>query len=162
MDQHSICLYLNRKGFSAHMTHDELVQGLGSDAVAYSIITFYLRAFHWTDGKEEQHSDLPPDDVDNAIRQALGQTPFASVRELAKATCISTATVWRRLTRSLGFFVKHLHWVPHNLTEVQRQIRIDRSIELLRRLESAQANEWQSIMILDESWFYLWTIHEIV
>jgi hypothetical protein len=46
------------------------------------------------------------------------------------------------------------------LTEAQWQIRIDRSIELLRRLESAQANEWQSFMTLDESWFYLSMSHE--
>jgi histone-lysine N-methyltransferase SETMAR len=62
----------------------------------------------------------------------------------------------------LVFVVKHLHWAPHSLIEAQRQIRIDRSIELLRRLESAHANEWQSIMTLDESWFYLWTSHETV
>jgi hypothetical protein len=57
----------------------------------------------------------PPDDLDNAILQALDQTPFASMWELAKATCISTATVWRRLTKSLGFVVKHLHWIPYSL-----------------------------------------------
>jgi hypothetical protein len=84
------------------------------------------------------------------------------VHELAKSMCISIATVWRRLTKALEFVVKHLHWIPHSLTEAQPQIRIDRSIELLRRLESAQANEWQSIMTLDESWFYLWTSHEII
>jgi hypothetical protein len=39
---------------------------------------------------------------------------------------------------------------------------INRSIELLRRLESAQANEWQSFMTLNEFWFYLWTSHETV
>jgi histone-lysine N-methyltransferase SETMAR len=76
--------------------------------------------------------------------------------------CISIAMVWRRLTRSLGFIVKHLHWAPHSLIEAQRQIRIDQSIELLRRLESAQANDWQRFMTLDEFWFYLWTSHEIV
>jgi hypothetical protein len=48
------------------------------------------------------------------------------------------------------------------LTEEQRQIPIDRPIELLRRLESAQANDWQSFMTLDESWFYLWMSHETV
>jgi hypothetical protein len=132
MDERSICLYLNRKGLSAREIHEELVQVLGSDAVAYSAITFYLRASHWTAGKDQQHSDPPPDDVDNAIRQALDQTAFASVRELAKATCISTATVWQCLTRSLGFVVKHLHWVPHSLAEAQWQIQIDRSIKLLR------------------------------
>jgi histone-lysine N-methyltransferase SETMAR len=63
---------------------------------------------------------------------------------------------------SLGFVVKHLHWVPQSLTEAQWQIRIDRSIELLRRLESAQANDWQSTMILDGYWSYFWTSHEII
>jgi hypothetical protein len=62
----------------------------------------------------------------------------------------------------LGFVVKHLHWVPHRLTDAQRQIRIDRSNELIRLLESTQANDWQNFMTLDESWFYLWTIPEKV
>jgi hypothetical protein len=60
MDQRSICLYLNRKGLSAHAIHDELVQVIGSDVVAYSTVTFYLRASHWTAGKEKQHSDPFP------------------------------------------------------------------------------------------------------
>jgi hypothetical protein len=55
---------------------------------------------------------------------ALNKTPFASVQELAKSMCISTATVLQCLKRSLGFIIKHLHWVPHSLTEAQRQIRI--------------------------------------
>jgi hypothetical protein len=122
MGQCSICFYRNKKRFSAQAIHDELMRILGSDAVAYSMVTFYLRASHWTAWKEEQHSYPPPDDVDNAILQALDQTPFGSVQELAKPTYISTATIWRRLTRSLGFVVKHLHWVPHSLTEAQRQI----------------------------------------
>jgi hypothetical protein len=60
MDQCQICLYINRKGLSAQTIHDELVHVLGSDATAYSTVTFYLRAFHWKAGKEEQHSDLLP------------------------------------------------------------------------------------------------------
>jgi hypothetical protein len=52
----------------------------------------------------------PPDVIDNAILQVLNQTPFASVRKLAKSMCISCAIVWWHLTGSLGLFVKHLHW----------------------------------------------------
>jgi hypothetical protein len=102
----------------------------------------------------------PPDVIDNVILQALNQISFTSVRELAKSTCISNAIIWRRLTRFLGFVVKHLHWVLHRLTDAQRQIWIDRSNELLILLESARANDWQSFMTLNESWFYLWTSHE--
>jgi hypothetical protein len=55
---------------------DELVKVLGSDAIAYSTVTFYLRASHWRAQNEEQYSDAPPDIIDNTILQALNQTPF--------------------------------------------------------------------------------------
>jgi hypothetical protein len=116
MDQRTICLYLSRKGFSPHAIHEELVHLLGLDVIAYSTVTYHLRASRCTAQAEERHSEPPPDVVDHAILEALDQTPFASVRELAKATCIPHTTVWRRLTESLGFVVKHLHWVPHSLT----------------------------------------------
>jgi hypothetical protein len=81
-------LYLNRKGLSDHAIHDEFVQVLGSDAVAYSTVTSYLRASRWRAQNEEQHSDPPPDVVDNASAQVLNQTPFPSVHELVKSMCI--------------------------------------------------------------------------
>jgi hypothetical protein len=80
MDQRTICLYLSRKGFSTHVIHEELVQLLGPDAIAYSTITYHLRASRWTAQTEERHSDPPPDVVDSAILEALDQSPFASVR----------------------------------------------------------------------------------
>jgi hypothetical protein len=93
------------------------VQLLGSDAIAYSTVTYHLRASCWTAHTEERHSDLSLDLIDNAVLEALDQTQFASVRELAKPTCIPRTIVWRRLTESLGFVVKHLYWVPHSLTD---------------------------------------------
>jgi hypothetical protein len=147
MDQRTICLYLNRKRFSAQALHDKLVHVLGSDAVAYSTVSSYLRASRWMAHHEEQHSDASPDVIDKVILQALNQTPFTSVRELANPMCISRVIAWRCLTRSLGLIVQHLHSVPHLLTDAQRQIRIDQSNELVRLLESVQANDWQSFMI---------------
>jgi hypothetical protein len=94
MDQRTICLYFNRKGLSAKAIHDKLVQVLGFDAIADSTVTSYLRASDWMAQNEEQHSEPPPDVIDNTILQALNQTPFASVREFTKSTCISRATVW--------------------------------------------------------------------
>jgi hypothetical protein len=110
MDQSTICFYLNRKGFSAQTIPDELVHVLGSDVIAYSTVIFCFGASRWRAQNEEQHSDPPPDVIGKAILQALNQTRFASVRELAKSICISRAIVWRRLTGSLGLVVKHLHW----------------------------------------------------
>jgi hypothetical protein len=60
MDQRTICLYLNRKRLSAQAIHDELMQIIGSNATAYSMMTFYLPASRWMAQNEEQHSDLLP------------------------------------------------------------------------------------------------------
>jgi hypothetical protein len=109
MDQSTICLYLKRKGLSGQTIHDQLMQVIGSDAVAYSTVTSYRGLSRWRAQNEEQHSVATPDIIDNAILQALNQTPFASVRQLAKSMFISGIIVWQCLTGSFGFPVKHLH-----------------------------------------------------
>jgi prophage maintenance system killer protein len=43
MDQRTMCLYLSRNGFSVHAIHEELVQILCPDAIAYSTVTYHLR-----------------------------------------------------------------------------------------------------------------------
>jgi hypothetical protein len=60
MDERTIYLYLNRKELSAKEVHDELVQVLDSDAIAYSTVTSYIPAPHWRAQNEEQHSDPLP------------------------------------------------------------------------------------------------------
>jgi hypothetical protein len=44
MDQRSIVIYLNRKGWMARVIDDDLVAMLGEEAIAYSTVTNYLRA----------------------------------------------------------------------------------------------------------------------
>jgi hypothetical protein len=58
--QRTICLYLNKKGLSAKAIHDELMQVIGFDAIAYSIMTSYLSVSHWMGQNEEQYSDPLP------------------------------------------------------------------------------------------------------
>jgi hypothetical protein len=57
MDQRSVCLCLNRKGLSAQVIHDELVQVRGADAIAYFTMASYLRQSLWMAKNEERHSD---------------------------------------------------------------------------------------------------------
>jgi hypothetical protein len=43
MDQKSIVLYLNRKGWMGRVIHDDLVATLGEEAISDSTVTKYLR-----------------------------------------------------------------------------------------------------------------------
>jgi len=93
--------------------------------------------------------------TDNAILEALEMMPFASIRQIAKMTIIPPTTVFRRLTKSLHFVLKRLHWVPHRLSDLQKQARVIMSKELLKLLESMRHHSWKYIVTLDEAWFYL-------
>jgi histone-lysine N-methyltransferase SETMAR len=157
MDQRSICLFLALKGLPARAIHGEPGAVLGPDAVAYSTVTKSL----W---QRQLLCTLlePPDEpvmaiIDDTILSALEKQPFSSIRELANLICIPATTVYRYLTHSLGFVVKHLHWVPHSLSATQKAQRITLANRLLFELRSIKSDGWHFVVSLDESWFYLTT-----
>jgi hypothetical protein len=52
MDQHSICLFLDRRELSASIIHEQLVAVLDPGAIAYSIVTRYVRGLLWIPDKD--------------------------------------------------------------------------------------------------------------
>jgi hypothetical protein len=120
-------VFLHLKGFSAKAkdVHIESAQVLGSDAIAYSIVTKYI----WNNvifQNEREAEDRAEDQgfsiTDNAIREALELMTFASIRQIAKMTFIPPTPVFRRLTKLLHFVLKRLRWVPHRLSDLQKEV----------------------------------------
>jgi hypothetical protein len=109
MEQRSICLFLQRKGLSAQVIHNELANVLGADAIADSTVTLYLRQRFLPTIPIDPLDDSFTTMIDQTVLEALENQPFSYLRELAKLTCIPTTTVYRHLTQSFGFVVKHLH-----------------------------------------------------
>jgi hypothetical protein len=58
--------------------------------------------------------------------------------------------------------VRHLRWVPHFLTAEQKQIRVQRAIELLQVLSVQSTHQWHDIITLDESWIYLFSEYDLM
>jgi AraC-like DNA-binding protein len=138
MDQRSTVPYVSMKGLSAKAIHQELVQTLGAEAVAYPAVTWHLRTAKFP----AQSKEVPrkagvswTDAVDAAILMALTNNPFYSVRDLSRLTHLSRSTVHRRLTEVLGFAICHLHWIPHRLPDDQKTIKVNLSREFLRVLQ---------------------------
>jgi hypothetical protein len=145
----------------ARAVYNELTAVLGADVIAYSTVTKSLRQRQFTsilvDSTPEEPATIA---IDQALLDFLEQDPFSSIRELVHFACIPTNTVYRHLTQSLGFMVKHLRWLPHTLTPIQKAKRAALSLELLRQLRSIGHHGWLFIITLDESWSYLSTDHE--
>jgi precorrin-2 methylase len=98
MDQKSIVVYLNRKGWMARVIHYDLVARVGEEAIAYSIVRKYLREAQTCRDdamplSEEMSRHI--DDSDEAIRSALEELPFSSGRQLSRATHLPVTTVYR-------------------------------------------------------------------
>jgi hypothetical protein len=119
MAQKRIVLYLRMKWMTLDAIHDDLVRALGKDAMAYSMVTKYVRSAQFSDQKEATPPEAPDVErspVDEAILTALAEFPilFSSVRQLSRRICLPRSTVHRHrhLTQSLRFTVRHLRWVP--------------------------------------------------
>jgi hypothetical protein len=111
MDQRSIVLYLNRKGWMARVIHDDLVATLGEKGIAYSNMTKSFReAQTGPDDATALPEEISPDidESDEAILGALEELPFSSVRQLSRAIHLPKTTVYRRLSEKLACTARHL------------------------------------------------------
>jgi hypothetical protein len=165
MTQRPIVTYLSLQRMSVREIHDNIVVTLGLNAVSYSSVTRYLREARFSPSKPEPHpADVQRDldDSDQAILATLEDSPFASVRQLPRVTHLPSTTVYHRLTQSLGFTARHLRWVPHALSDTQKDHRVNLSRRLLRMLEVQRDRTRHDILTLDEPWFYLSTDYEFV
>jgi hypothetical protein len=148
---------MKRLSAKAKDVHTEFVQVLGSDAIAYSTVTKYIQ----NDSILENEPDAEDQGfliTDSAVLEALGMMPLVSIHQIAKITFIPSTTVFRRLMKSLHFVLKRLHFVPHRLSDLQKQARAIISKELLKLLESMRHHSWKSTVMLDEAWCYLFII----
>jgi hypothetical protein len=102
---------------------------------------------HWCQlfdcGRQSLHNDRrsgrpPIDHLDAKIIACLEREPFSSVYSLVEVLELSPATVLSRFHNSLGMKIVHLRWVPHQLTDDSRQVRVAKCDELLRMLEAMQ------------------------
>jgi hypothetical protein len=123
MDQRPIVFCLAKKELSAIAIHHDLVATVGPEAVSYSSVTRYLREamFVSSNSPATVPEEEPQfDDCDQAILLALAEQPSAPIQELARLTHLPRTTLHRRLTQSLGFWVRHFQSVPNLLSHSQK------------------------------------------
>ena len=92
-----------------------------------------------------------------AVQAWLNEHPSSSVRVISSALGLPVSSVYAILTDSLGLRKFKSKWIPHELTEAQKLKRVQLSRDLLGKLATMKENELCSVVIADESWFYLTT-----
>ncbi|GFR59567.1 histone-lysine N-methyltransferase SETMAR [Elysia marginata] len=69
---------------------------------------------------------------------------------------MSRTSVFRVLSNKLNKKKKFSKWVPHLLTDEQKESRVNFSKNFLRRFQTGQNEFLGRIITLDETWVYSW------
>jgi hypothetical protein len=128
----------------------------------YSSITNWARALdRWEDisMRASGSGRLPDSTIDFAMTERLEISPFHLIRSLASTIKRSPTTVWTHL-HCMSFVIKHHRFVPQKLSPVQRNERVQHSINLKKIFKSARHRRWRYVLTGDESWFYFTINHE--
>jgi transposase len=146
-------------GLTATQIYDELTTAYGQDVVSYRTVARWIERFL---NEQESLEDNPrsgrsitaitQQNID-AVNDLVNDDSHINIDYIAAILDISHGSVYAILKQHLGLRKITSRWVPHKLTEEQRQRRIDICIENLQKFESGS---WRLCDIItgDESWFY--------
>jgi hypothetical protein len=96
----------------------------------------------------------PREDLAGAIFAKLNADPHLAARKLAKSLRIAASTVCRDLKEVLGMKCRHLRWVPHTLTAVQKVVRAELAERKLQALAKHERSHFHFSFTGDESWMF--------
>jgi len=155
----AVIRYLFLKGISNKEIADEINEcyGNGEQVVSLSMVKYWTLQFR--QGRElisdKVRTGRPtiPGLADRVI-QELDQNPFLSQKKLSVLLGIEQRTIHRVLVSELCLVRVSFRWIPHNLTQRQKEERVKMASELATFLEDPRVNHC-NVITGDETFVYL-------
>lgn len=144
-------LYDYLSGLNARQSTLRLSAAFGPDSVSNSSAYRWFERFEAGDYslKDEPRSGRPSEVDDDRLRQQVEADPRQNTRLLAETVGCSQTSVVTHLS-TMGKKSMLSRWVPHDLTEYDRQRRINACTSLLSR---SRRTDWlHTIVTGDEKW----------
>ena len=144
-------------GEDASAIHSKLVRLMGDGAPKLNIVYRWISVARgggrttFEDAPRSGRPRLSPD-IEGAIQAKLEEEPFSSVGSLAAVLWYPRETIRRTLTEKLNLHKYVRKWVPHTLTDAQKQRRVSDARTLLTTLEDKVGS--RDTITGDESWYF--------
>jgi hypothetical protein len=108
------------------ITH-EINRVLGENIINYSTVGKYVRMFVLSTKERDTHI-VPESEgdfsFDDRITLVLSEEPFLSVDQVAEKRMMSKSTMYRHLTQTMRWALRHVKCVPHSRTESEQMNRV--------------------------------------
>lgn len=146
-------------GFDAKSIHADFVSIFGDNAISYDTVARWIR--HFKDGRQgfedEPRVGRPITGKSDAnidlVRNIIEDNPYVTYDEIEAETSLCRGTIYGIIHDCLKLKKVTSRWVPHLLSDKNRQDRI-RVCEY--NLERFRDNRWRlcDVVTGDESWFF--------
>ena len=149
-------------GKDASCIHKDLVTVLRENAPSIQTVRKWVKAV--SKGRDDMDDEPRPgrpvtacgDANISKVLVSLSDDRRKTCEEISTETSMSRTSVFRVLTNKLNKKKKFSKWVPHLLTDEQKESRVNFSRNFLRRFQTEQNDFLGRIITGDETWVYSW------
>lgn len=142
-------------GHSAAESRRNINKAMGHDAFSYSTAKYWHMRFKTgcESLKDKDRLGRPPRINQTAVLAAIEDNPTLTTGMLAEAFDCSNAQI-NRILHQLGKMHLQGRWIPHNLTQISKNLRVDAAEQLLARFN--QCKFLDRLITCDEKWISLY------
>lgn len=151
----SIIKFLWQQGKARTEILSEINQTIGDCAVSKTNVCKWVKRFENKefDTKTGKRSGRPKkDNLIPQVEHIITSDPFVSSRAIAASLSVHKNTISRILKVDLGMKKVSLHWIPHELSDLQKRQRVEMSHEMLQVLTTVRYHS--TILTGDETFLY--------
>lgn len=151
-----------RRGLSASECLEEMKAGMGSEAPSKrSIYEWYAKFrtghFELTDAPREGRPKTATDDRNvNAVAALIAEDPSVTYRVIEETLGLDAMSLHRILHDHLGLSKKSARWVPRDLSDAEKQKRVEFAQRFLAEFDGGSSNKFSRLVTGDETWIHFY------
>jgi histone-lysine N-methyltransferase SETMAR len=146
-------------GVTAATIHEELTIAYGAQAISYSTVQKWSKFFREgnMEIEDDPRSGRPVSKINSEniqlVQKVIDEDPHSTYDDIEAETQLSRGTIYRIIHDHLRMKKVTSRWVPHELTLLQKQLRVKICRENLTKLRN---HSWRMCDIItgDETWIY--------
>lgn len=159
-EQRVYCKIRAQLGFPPTEIHADLQKVYGNGALKYATVCKWVRRFN--DGRESIENDprvgrpvsvLTEKNV-ATVKTLIEEDARYTVHEIEELSGIHSSSVLKILRERLGLRKICARWVPHLLTDEQKQSRVRLASQVIEKYDKCDPRRLEEIVTGDETWIY--------
>ena len=159
-EQRAYCKIRAQLGFPPTEIHADLQKVYGNGALKYATVFKWVHLFN--DGWESIENDprvgrpvsiLTEKNV-ATVKTLIEEDACYTMQEIEELSGIHLSSVLKILRERLGLCKICVRWVPHLLTDEQKQGRVRLASQVMEKYDKCDLRRLEEIVIGDETWIY--------